>query len=164
MVFLPLHNKEALTYSATLRVHLLFYCALYLSLSDKIPAWNYSRDFQLNAYEISYAHVYRHRVCWLLRKNFKFNPVWFHIQHNITYEVVSESSRTTIVVTTSVKEDERGGQGHTSASLLHQAVTWHRAVNMHCFNTSVFDFLFRYLCDGRQNRATCLHQVLCEAR
>jgi hypothetical protein len=36
---------------------------------------------------------------------------------------VLESSRTVIVVTASVKEDERGGQGHTSASLLHQSVT-----------------------------------------
>jgi hypothetical protein len=43
---------------------------------------------------------------------------------NITqYEVVSESSQTVIVVTASVKEDERGGQGHTSKSLLHQSAT-----------------------------------------
>jgi hypothetical protein len=35
------------------------------------------------------------------------------------YEVVSESSWTVTVVTTSVKEDERGCQGHTSESLLH---------------------------------------------
>jgi hypothetical protein len=40
-----------------------------------------------------------------------------------TYEVVSESSRTVIVVTASVKEDERGAQGHTSESLLHQSAT-----------------------------------------
>jgi hypothetical protein len=36
---------------------------------------------------------------------------------------VSESSCTVIVVTSSVKEDEREGQGHTSASLLHQSAT-----------------------------------------
>jgi hypothetical protein len=36
---------------------------------------------------------------------------------------VSESSRTVIVVTALVKEDERGGQGHTSTSLLHQSAT-----------------------------------------
>jgi hypothetical protein len=35
------------------------------------------------------------------------------------YEVLLESSQTVVVVTASVKEDERGGQGHTSASLLH---------------------------------------------
>jgi hypothetical protein len=35
--------------------------------------------------------------------------------------VVLEISRTIIVVTASVNEDERGGQGHTSASLLHQS-------------------------------------------
>jgi hypothetical protein len=31
------------------------------------------------------------------------------------------SSQTVIVVTASMKEYERGGQGHTSASLLHQS-------------------------------------------
>jgi hypothetical protein len=40
-----------------------------------------------------------------------------------TYKLLSESSRTVIVVTASVKEDERGSQGHTSASLLHQFAT-----------------------------------------
>jgi hypothetical protein len=39
------------------------------------------------------------------------------------YEVVLESSWTVIVVTALVKEDEKGGQGHTSESLLHQSVT-----------------------------------------
>jgi hypothetical protein len=34
--------------------------------------------------------------------------------------VVSESSLT-VIVTASVKEDERGGQGHTFASLFHQS-------------------------------------------
>jgi hypothetical protein len=37
--------------------------------------------------------------------------------------VVSESSRTPIDVNASVKVDETGDQGHTSASLLHQSVT-----------------------------------------
>jgi hypothetical protein len=35
--------------------------------------------------------------------------------------ILSESFWTVIVVTTLVKEDERGGQGHTSANLLHQS-------------------------------------------
>jgi hypothetical protein len=39
------------------------------------------------------------------------------------YEVLPESSQTLIVLTASVKEDEGGGQGHTSASLLHQSDT-----------------------------------------
>jgi hypothetical protein len=39
------------------------------------------------------------------------------------YEMVSESSWTIIVVTAPVKEDERGGQGHTSASLFDQSAT-----------------------------------------
>jgi hypothetical protein len=34
-----------------------------------------------------------------------------------------ESSKTVIVVTASLKEDERGGQGHTSTNLLHQSAT-----------------------------------------
>jgi hypothetical protein len=38
------------------------------------------------------------------------------------YEVVSEISRTVIIVTASIK-DERGGQGHTSTILLHQSAT-----------------------------------------
>jgi hypothetical protein len=38
-----------------------------------------------------------------------------------TYEVLSESSWAVIVVTALVKEDERGGQGCTSTSLLHQS-------------------------------------------
>jgi hypothetical protein len=39
------------------------------------------------------------------------------------YEVVSESSRTVVVITALVKKDERGGQGHTSKSLLHRSAT-----------------------------------------
>jgi hypothetical protein len=37
--------------------------------------------------------------------------------------VVSESSRTVIFVTISVKEDEKEGKGHTSESLMHQSAT-----------------------------------------
>jgi hypothetical protein len=38
-----------------------------------------------------------------------------------------------------VKEVERGHQGHTFGSLLHQSSTWHRAVSMYCFyKTSCF--------------------------
>jgi hypothetical protein len=36
------------------------------------------------------------------------------------YEELLESSWTVIIVTASLKEDEKGGQGHTSASLLYQ--------------------------------------------
>jgi hypothetical protein len=52
--------------------------------------------------------------------------------------LLSESAQTVIVVTASVKEDERGGQGHTSTSILHQSAMYHRAVNTHCFYTTVF--------------------------
>jgi hypothetical protein len=40
-----------------------------------------------------------------------------------TYGVVLESSRTIILVTALMKEDERGGEGHTSENLLHQSAT-----------------------------------------
>jgi hypothetical protein len=52
-------------------------------------------------------------------------------------KVLSESSWTVIVIA-SVKEDERGGQGHISASPLHQSAMWHHAVNPHYFYTSSF--------------------------
>jgi hypothetical protein len=39
---------------------------------------------------------------------------------NIT-RCLMESTQTVIVLTAWVKVDERGGQGHTSASLLHQS-------------------------------------------
>jgi hypothetical protein len=41
---------------------------------------------------------------------------------------LSESSRTVIIVTASVKEDDRGGQVHTFASLFLQSATWHHAM------------------------------------
>jgi hypothetical protein len=41
---------------------------------------------------------------------------------DIQYEILLESCRTVIAATASVK-DERGGQGHTSANLLHQSAT-----------------------------------------
>jgi hypothetical protein len=47
--------------------------------------------------------------------------LWAHLK-STNYEVLLESSRT-VIVTALVKEDERGGQGHTSASLLHQSAT-----------------------------------------
>jgi hypothetical protein len=54
------------------------------------------------------------------------------------YEVISESSRTVIIVSASVKEDEKGGQGYTSASLLHESATWHCSMNTHYFYKSAF--------------------------
>jgi hypothetical protein len=86
----------------------------------------------------------------------------------MTYEVVSESSQTVTIVTVSVKEDERGGKGNTSASLLHQHAMWYHDVNTHCFYmnayTFFFFFLFCFVCSGWQNWAMCLHQILREAR
>jgi hypothetical protein len=74
------------------------------------------------------------------------------------YEVVSESSRTGIVVTVSVNEDERGGQGHISESQLHQSATIHRPVSMTCFYTSVFStscFVFSAM-DGKIKQRACI--------
>jgi hypothetical protein len=76
----------------------------------------------------------------------------------LMYKVLSESSRTVSVVTASVKEDERGGQGHTSTSLLHQSATLHRAVNTHCFYTSAFSTLCFLLSvmDGKIEQRVCI--------
>jgi hypothetical protein len=56
--------------------------------------------------------------------------------------VVYESSRTVIIVAASVKEDEKGGQGHISATVLHQSATWQRCEHalflQECFSTSCF--------------------------
>jgi hypothetical protein len=72
--------------------------------------------------------------------------------------VVSEGSRTVIVVTASVKEDERGGQGHTSESLLHQSAMWHHALNTHCFYTSDFSTSYFVLSamDGKVKQCVCI--------
>jgi hypothetical protein len=48
--------------------------------------------------------------------------VTFIIYHSVQ-KVVSESSRPVILLTASVKEDERGGQGQTFTSLVHQSAT-----------------------------------------
>jgi hypothetical protein len=42
---------------------------------------------------------------------------------SLKYRVLLESSWTVIVIIASVKEYERGGQGHTSATLLHHSAT-----------------------------------------
>jgi hypothetical protein len=62
------------------------------------------------------------------------------------YEVASESFRTVTVVAASVKADKRGGQGHTSPSLLPTASVSH--VTPHCglilfLHKCFFDFVFR---------------------
>jgi hypothetical protein len=74
------------------------------------------------------------------------------------YKVLSESSWTVIVVTASVKEDERGGQGHTSANLLHQSATWHHALNTHCFDPSAFSTSCFPLAvmDGKIEQCVCI--------
>ena len=72
--------------------------------------------------------------------------------------MVFESSRTVIVVTVSAKEYERGGQGHTSESLLHQSATLHCAVSMHCFYSSAFStscFILSAM-DGKIKQYVCI--------
>lgn len=53
--------------------------------------------------------------------------------YNNRYKVLSGSSMAVIVITALEKKDERGGQGHTSESLVHQSAIRHRALNTHCF-------------------------------
>jgi hypothetical protein len=72
--------------------------------------------------------------------------------------VILESSQTVIVVTASVKVDERGGQGHTSESLLHQSAMWQHAVNTHCLYMSVFSstcFVLSVM-DGKIGQRVCI--------
>jgi hypothetical protein len=91
-----------------------------------------------------------------------FTPSYFfNIMYSCrTYKMVSESSRSVIVVTALVKEDERGGQGHASASLLHQSAMRHRAVEHALFlHECFFNFVFCFVCNRWKNQATCLHQV-----
>jgi hypothetical protein len=52
----------------------------------------------------------------------------FYISENmilfaVCMSMLSESPSTVIIISASVKEDERGGQGHTSASLLYRSAT-----------------------------------------
>jgi hypothetical protein len=108
----------------------------------------------------------------------KIHTVYIDWHSLASYEVLSENSRSVIVVTASLKEDERRGQGHTSASLLHQSATWHSAVNMHCFYMSAFltlSFIMSAM-DGKFEQHVCIkfcvrlgksttetHEMLCEA-
>jgi hypothetical protein len=67
------------------------------------------------------------------------------------YEVVLESFWTVIVVTALVKDDERGGQGHASASLAsvcHMKPHCEHTLFLHkCF----YDFVFCFVSYGWQN-------------
>jgi hypothetical protein len=64
-----------------------------------------------------------------------------------------------------VKEVEMGGQGHTSVSLLpsacHVTPCCEHALFLHEW---FFDFMFHFVCNGWQNQAMCLHQVLHKAQ
>jgi hypothetical protein len=75
-------------------------------------------------------------------------------------EVVSESSATAIIVTASLKEDEREGQGHISACLLHQSATWYCGINtlFYCFLHEWF-FVFMIclsMMDGKIEQLVCI--------
>jgi hypothetical protein len=67
-----------------------------------------------------------------------------------TYEVVSECSQTVIVVLPKTYR----------ITPPYNTVLWTCIVLHICF----FDFVFCFVCDGWQNRSTCLHQVLRETR
>jgi hypothetical protein len=82
----------------------------------------------------------------------------YHSVNILFSRVLSESSRTVIVVTALMKEDERGGQGHTSANLLHRSAMWHFAVNTHCFYTSAFltSCFILPATDGKIEQCVCI--------
>jgi hypothetical protein len=97
--------------------------------------------------------------CFIIVTNQHISPTTLFTK----YEVLSESSPTVIVVTASVKEDERGGQGHTSTRLLHQSATWHRTKNIHCFYMRAFltSCFISYAMDGKIKHVSA--SVLLEA-
>jgi hypothetical protein len=72
----------------------------------------------------------------------------------IQYEVVLESSQTVIAVIASVKDDERGGQGLTSESPLHQSARDTALLTHIVLHECFFDFVFHFICDRWQNQAT----------
>jgi hypothetical protein len=58
----------------------------------------------------------------------------------------------------SVKGDERRGQGHTSANVLHQSAMWHPSVNGYCFYMSTFPtscFVLSVV-DGKIKQHVCI--------
>jgi hypothetical protein len=67
-----------------------------------------------------------------------------------------------MLLSASVKEDERGGQVKLlqayCISLPRDTVLRTCTV----FTWSFFNFMFDFICDGWQNQAMCLHQVLRE--
>jgi hypothetical protein len=68
------------------------------------------------------------------------------------YEVLSKSSQTVIVVTALVEEDERGGQGHISSSLLNQSATWphcEHALFLHKYISTSYFVPASSLCEAR---------------
>jgi hypothetical protein len=103
---------------------------------------------------------------WMLKPKSSQSSGCTHIHQTSPKSLrgLSESSRTVIVVTASVKEDERGGQGHTSANLQHHSATWHRAVSTHCFYTSAFSTLCFVLSavDGKIEQRVCHVTPRCE--
>jgi hypothetical protein len=84
--------------------------------------------------------------------------MWREVNHghwvNCTFEVVSESSQTVIVVNCLSERNETEGQGHTSASLRHQSATWRCSMNMNCCYTSAFSTSRFISSAGWQNRAS----------
>jgi hypothetical protein len=88
---------------------------------------------------------------------------WWCYTSTCPYEVVSESSQTVIVVPAHWKKMRE----EATVTLLKTyciSLPCHTALST-CtvFMRVLSDFMFRFLCDKWQNRATCLHQVLREA-
>jgi hypothetical protein len=70
-----------------------------------------------------------------------FSQYWGTYTYIHTYihtRGLTESSRTVSVVNCLGEKIWGGGQGHTSSNLLQQSITWHHAVNTHCFYMSAF--------------------------
>jgi predicted Na+-dependent transporter len=110
-----------------------------------------------SAQQPSLTSLWRYPMCLNL-KLFFLERKKINVECSEWHGVVSESSLTVIVVTASVKEDERGGQSHASKSLLHQSATWHRVVNTHCFYTIAFltSCFVLSVMDGKIEQHVCI--------
>jgi hypothetical protein len=82
-----------------------------------------------------------------------------HHEETLKIKVVSESSRTVTIASASVKEDERGGQGHTSASLIalacHVAPLCEQALLLHECSFDLIFFLLSAM-DGKIEQHVCI--------
>jgi hypothetical protein len=137
-------------------------------------------------YAVLFSSVAGYLVCWVLlhyhchwvkinfqsnnnnnNKNIKMIIKIQHVSptqgHRRVYEVYRKVSRLLLFNCLGERRREKMSRSHFRkpiVSVCHVTPRCEHALFLHeCF----FKFLFRFVCDGWQNRATCLHQFLHEA-